>query len=68
MLKFIQPEAEEDLRHTRELFQEYETSLGIDLCFQSFAEELAGLPGDYAPPQDACFRSSTERSLPVAWP
>ena len=39
-----------DITAARELFQEYAASLGFDLCFQGFGEELAGLTGLYAPP------------------
>jgi putative acetyltransferase len=39
-----------ELRIIKGLFQEYADSLNFELDFQDFREELATLPGKYAPP------------------
>jgi putative acetyltransferase len=46
-----QAESQAQIAQARELFLEYAHSLGFSLCFQNFDKELAGLPGDYAPPE-----------------
>lgn len=39
-----------DVAMAKILFQEYADSIDFSLCYQGFEEELAALPGRYAPP------------------
>lgn len=43
----------DDLPDVRGLFRDYVAWLAIDLSFQGFEQELAELPGKYAPPHGA---------------
>jgi len=47
----IRPASPADLDEIRVMLREYAAWLEVDLCFQNFEQELAGLPGDYAPPR-----------------
>lgn len=49
-MKLVQVKSKEEVQQARRLFEEYAAWLGLNLCFQNFDKELAGLPGEYAPP------------------
>jgi putative acetyltransferase len=73
----IRPASPADIPEVRRMLQEYVAWIGLDLAFQEIDAELAGLPGDYAPPRGALFVADDAqglvgmvglRPLDIAWP
>jgi len=58
-MKIVQATSLDEIATARVLFQEYAQSLGFSLCFQNFDQELANLPGEYAPPTGRLLLLST---------
>ena len=50
-IEIAQATTEDDIEQSRRLFRAYADWLNVDLCFQDFEAELAGLPGAYVPPR-----------------
>ena len=61
MLEIVHAISETEITAVRDLFMEYATSLDFNLCFQNFSQELAKLPGDYAPPEGCLLLARADK-------
>lgn len=63
MIDIVQAETDVQIEEARQIFREYEAWLGLDLCFQGFEAELAGLPGKYALPDGRLMFAYSDGAL-----
>ena len=60
MLNIIRAATDDHFQEARLLFEEYAASLGVNLGFQNFDEELADLPSQYSPPNGCLLLAISE--------
>jgi putative acetyltransferase len=62
-IRLFSADTPELVEAARLLFREYAQSIAVDLCFQGFDNELAGLPGDYTRPHGALLLACVDGEL-----
>src|SRR5450432_1379676 len=54
-----------DMATVAALFREYAQGIGVDLAYQGFENELAALPGVYAPPRGVLLLATSHEGRPI---
>lgn len=62
-IELLHADGDEHLALARAILREYAEQLDVDLCFQGFDDELAALPGEYAPPAGALLLAFVDGEL-----
>jgi ribosomal protein S18 acetylase RimI-like enzyme len=62
-IRLVEADTPQLIDAAREVFREYAASLQVDLCFQDFEAELAGLPGEYSAPQGQLLLAMVDGQL-----
>jgi len=63
VIRLFVPSQPDEIDGVRAIFQEYADSLDVDLEFQGFSKELAGLPGEYAEPRGLLVLAEVDGSV-----